>query len=240
MVSRRIGGGVDLVKGYFAGPKIVFFYSSQKKFHFSRNVVCGHTMSGCTPRFFFRFFWHSEICFLNNGCIYTYESKVISAPLEHFFRISRTRCWCSLFIYSQHFFVRSMYSNTSHCITLLAVYESFFFSWCLEFSLPDWPCQSNKTVESYATGPGSRHVQSLVFYLRGTRHVWWKEPVLGLGGAEEKTVAWHEQRTMAPPPVCHSRRTFASAEEAKKMFCIWIENMYAVQPVRGKRKWQES
>jgi hypothetical protein len=46
-----------LVKSYFAGPEIVFFFTLvTKNIIFSRNVVCGHTMSGCAPRFIFQIF----------------------------------------------------------------------------------------------------------------------------------------------------------------------------------------
>jgi hypothetical protein len=41
---------------------------------------------------------------------------------------------------------------------------------------------------------------------------------------------------VAPPSVRHSRRPLAIAEEVKKKTCIWIENLYAVEPVRGERK----
>jgi hypothetical protein len=76
-------------------------------------------------------------------------------------------------------------------------------------------------------GPKSRHVQSLLFYPRERGHVdeknrSWVE--------QKKTVASHEQHMMvAPPSVCHSRRTLASAQVSVSLCVeVRIENGHLV------------
>jgi hypothetical protein len=44
-------------KRLFCMTENCLFSASHKTCHFSRNVVCGHIMSGCTPRFFQIFFY---------------------------------------------------------------------------------------------------------------------------------------------------------------------------------------
>jgi hypothetical protein len=66
------------VKNYFESSKIVLFTHPMKNVISLWNLVCKHRMLRCTPRIYFRIFRHFKIYFLDNGCIYTYEPKMIS------------------------------------------------------------------------------------------------------------------------------------------------------------------
>jgi hypothetical protein len=63
--------------------KLLFLHKSQEISFFRETLCADIECADVNLEFFFQIFWHFKICFLNSGCIYSYEQKWISGEVNH-------------------------------------------------------------------------------------------------------------------------------------------------------------